>query len=1177
MKISRLDVLGFKSFIDRTTISFAEGIAAIIGPNGCGKSNLVDAIRWVLGEQSPRQLRGANMHDMIFNGNEKRAPFGMAEVTITLANGNGSAPPPFENLSEISVSRRLYRSGESEYLINKTPCRLKDVLYFFMDTGVGTKLYSIIDQSQIGWFIDAKPAERRPIIDEVAGISKFNFKRDEALRKIEGTRQNLLRIEDIMSEVKKQMTGLHRQAKKTERYIKLKQHLKALDLVLTSAEYAGWKDALIGSEKTLAEAAEKQEVASAGIKELELGIEKLGLEILSNEKDLDARKTEVNRIEKRIHEKSTQAEQLGHSLEETKTKILGIERETHHQERRIADVAAQKQKGGRDYDSLLDRMNERTDWLSEAERDLQRLRAGLNLLSDELEEAKVSLVDVLAKEADCRNRILSNDKALAKLVQRRKENRMGRDEILAALEKNRTETATKTSEKESLSKEIDGAGAALSLLQAREKADQENVSSLEKQIRELSDRYTEKAAKFNLLQSLNSKLEGLPAGTRALLSNGNNRSRGLLADFVETEPGFATAVETALGERLQSLIMENVDHAFEAITYLKTRQKGESIFLHLNGKQAQAGLPVAVENERLLADKVRVPEQYCPLVSPLLNETYWFKDLDEAQRFWKEQSGNCTAVTLDGDLIDKSGLIKGGCKKEDSTGFFSRKEELRELASALKELKSDIEQLKTRLNKAAGSLRTVKSQIETDEKNLRQREFDFRLKTRDIEELARTDSIYEKRSIVLERERAELDEEKELLKNELTELREILDEIAFQKSTQQNGIEEKAGEVETAKNELETRRNSVVEAKMELTALKEKIRHVALEEERLRREDERAKSRYAGLKADKERLLGEQGQIETRLRSIQGELALDREAWENETALLHADMPKYQEKKDLLVQIQVDLKAGQKELRDIGNGLNSIMVRKTEAQLNLRHLEEKVWEAYQVSLGDEYQNHAKNEMIPDESRAEMEKVKEDIATIGEVNLTAIQEYKELQERYTFLSDQHDDLVSSIDSLEQAIQKINRTSKERIQEALASVNEKLSYVFSTLFGGGIAELRLTDPANLLESGIDLYVQPPGKKLSSLSLLSSGEKTMATLALLFAIYMVKPSPFCLLDEVDAPLDQANSRRFNDVLRQISKDAQVILVTHNQSIMEAANTLYGVTMEEKGVSKQVSVRLN
>lgn len=1175
MKINRLDVLGFKSFIDRTTVSFSEGIAAIIGPNGCGKSNLVDAIRWVLGEQSPRQLRGSNMHDMIFNGNDKRSPFGMAEVTITLTNGNGTAPPPFENLSEIAVSRRLYRSGESEYLINRKPCRLKDVLYFFMDTGVGTRLYSIIDQSQIGWFIDAKPAERRPVIDEVAGISKFNFKKDEALRKIESTRQNLLRIEDIISEVKKQMNGLHRQAKKTERYIKLKQKLKTLDLFLTSVDYTGWRETLLESEKALADAAEKEEIASAGMKELELRIEKLELEILSDEKDLETRKAELNRIEKEINEKDSQAKQLSHNLEETKTKILGISREIQHQERRIGEITAQKEKSSRDHGLLVGRVNERTDWLSAAERDLQEFRAELNLLSDELEEAKVSLVDVLAKEADIRNRILSNDKVLAKTAQKRKENQTGREEILASREKNRTEIAQKTRDKEALFKEIDRIGIALSDLRAREKADHEKVSSLEKRIRELSDLYTEKTAKFNLLQSLNSRLEGLPAGTRALLSNGNNRSRGLLADFVETEPGFVAAVEAALGERLQSLVMENMDQAFEAIGYLKREKKGESIFLHLNGSQPGARGPV--ENECLLANKVRISEQYYPMVGPLLNETYWFKDFEGARNFWKEQSGSCTVVTLDGDLIDRSGLIKGGCKTENSTGFFSRKEELRELGSALEKLRNDIEELKSGMNEAVGSLRTVKAQIETGEKDLRQREFDCRIKTRDIEELARTDAMFEKRSIVLDRERTELDKEEELLKNDLLELRESLDDMAAQKSMQQTGIGEKAKEVETAENELEQRRNSVVDAKMELTALKEKIRHLAQETERLTRDDERAKGRCQGLKADKERLTGQETELKVRLASVQKELALDREEFQNKHALLQADMPKCRERKDLLVQIQLDLKAAQKEARDMGNGLNSIMVKKTESQLNLRHLEERVWETYQISLGDEYRNYADNKMTPDEAGTETEEIKEEIAKIGEVNLTAIQEYKELQERYTFLSNQHDDLVSSINSLEQAIQKINRTSKERIQEALASVNEKLSYVFSTLFGGGTAELRLTDPSNLLESGIDLYVQPPGKKLTSLSLLSSGEKTMATLSLLFAIYMVKPSPFCLLDEVDAPLDQANSKRFNDVLKQISKDAQVILVTHNQSIMEAANTLYGVTMEEKGVSKLVSVRLN
>lgn len=1175
MKINRVEMFGFKSFVNKTSVSFSEGIAAIVGPNGCGKSNIVDAIRWVLGEQSPRQLRGNVMEDVIFAGSESRAPLGVAEVTITLANGNGTAPPPFENMSEIAVTRRLYRSGESEYLINKAPCRLKDIVYLFMDTGVGTRAYSIIDQGQIGGFIEAKPGERRILVEEVAGISKFKFKKDEALRKIEHTRQNLLRLEDILGEVKRQMNSLHRQAKKADRYLELKQNLKGLELFLASADYAKWQDILTRKEEVITIESEKENALAARIAQLELNAEELELESLEQEKLIEEQRSKAHHLEKLIQDKRNRIEYLNHSLEEIKRHLAdtaqGLEREEQHKK----EIAAQKERCIKEAESLNSKVAERHTELAGAEKRLQELRTEQRAILDALEDHKMEMVGLLSRETHHRNRIRTIEQTLAALNQKRQRNQDDRREVASAREITRQERTAKTNEQAELEEEINAIPPFISRLKAREETMEEGLQALQKKLREITQAHTQKTAKLDLLKNLHTNLEGIPAGTRALLHNnqGGSGIQGLLADFLETAPELTMAIESVLGSKLQALVVEDVDQAIEAITGLKDREGGRSGFLSLTGKEAAT----PPEQDRLLVHRIKTLPPYHNLVRQLLRDVYWFETLQEARTFWEGQGGQCTVVTRDGDIIDQSGFIEGGSRQGAPAGFFSRKEEIRQLTGEVDELRSAIEETKKDLNEAETGLADIQAERRQKEGELAQKQFEHRLKKQKQEQLTQTEEIHKKRLALLEQEESEFDREGAVLTQELAEVREELEKMQSVKSSLQAEIDLRENDAAALEGEMEGSHAYVTETKMELTSLKEKIRHLESEAGRLDQEYERLGALGQRLQAKMEEFVGQQDKIIGEIAGAEGSLTVDTQKQQEAGELLQDYLQQHQQKKESLMQIQAELKAGQKDLKEVQAGLNSLSVAKTEAQLNIRHLEDKIHETYHISLREEYSAYADSALSTDEALAEAQQIREDIARIGEVNLTAIQEYKELEERHDFLSTQYHDLISSIQSLEQAIQKINRTSKERVYEAIKAINEKLSITFPTLFGGGRAELKLADPDDPLGAGIEIYAEIPGKILTNLNLLSGGEKALTTLALLFAVYMVKPSPFCLLDEVDAPLDEANTERFNSMLKEIGREAQIILITHNQKVMEAADVLYGVTMEEKGISKLLSVRLN
>lgn len=1170
MRIKRLDIFGFKSFVNKTSISFSEGISAIVGPNGCGKSNIVDAIRWVLGEQSPKQLRGSAMEDVIFVGSENRAPLGVAEVTLTLANGEGTAPPPFENISEIAVTRRLYRSGESEYLINKNPCRLKDIVYLFMDTGVGIRAHSIIDQGQIGHFIEAKPIERRPLVEEVAGISKFKYKKEEALRKIEQTRQNLLRIEDIQNEVKRQMDSLHRQAKKADRYLELKKKLKDLDLFLASIDYTRWLDILTEKEEAITVGGEKEKALETKISQLELDAERLELESLGQEKGLEQRRSELRHLETLRQDKDNRIRYLIQSLEEIKRQLTERTQEIERQEQQKREIAAQKENNIKESESLNIIWAEKKDQLAKAEEHLQVLRAEQKNILDELENYKMEMVDLLSRETHHRNQIRNIEQTLASLNQKRQKNHHNGVDILAAKKITGQERITKANEREKLQEEINLLHPLISHLRTEEHTLTEKIEVLQKKFQEITQIHTQKTAKLDLLKNLHTNLEGIPSGAKTLLNNQDLKIHGLLADHIQTEPDLALAVEAVLKEKLQSLVVENVDQALEAITYLKTHGGGRSGFLAITNGEAEAA-------ENSLMHRVKVAQPYHGLVKQLLKDVYWFETLEVARTFWKSRSGGCTVVTLAGDLIDQRGFVEGGSQEGTPVGFFSRKEEIRQLTKDLHRLSNNMEETKINLKEVSENRNNVQAGRKQKEEDLAQKEFAHRLKKQELEQLAQTEEIHEKRLALLEQEKAEFDREEAILIQERAEVKERLEKMQSTKSSLQMEIDLKEEGAAALESGLEDSRTQVTDAKMEISAIKEKKYHLEANAARLDQEYKRIKELDQRLHLKMENLLAQQQKISAELRETESNLTLITQKQQEKDQLLKDQVLGHEQEKALLTQVQAELKSVQKDLKEVQAILNSLLVAKTEAQLNIQHLEDKIHETYQISLKEEYSAHANSPFSPDEALAEAQKIRENIAKIGEVNLTAIRDYKELEQRYNFISTQHSDLTSSIESLEKAVHKINRASKERIYEAIKAINEKLSLVFPTLFGGGLADLKLTDSSDPLGSGIELYVRPPGKKLTNLNLLSGGEKALATIALLFAVYMIKPSPFCLLDEVDAHLDEANAERFNRLLKEIEREAQIILITHNQKVMETAGVLYGVTMQEKGVSKLLSVRLN
>jgi chromosome segregation protein len=1196
LKIKRLELVGFKSFKDKTVINFDAGITGIVGPNGCGKSNIVDALTWVMGEQSAKHLRGASMEDVIFNGSENFAPLGMCEVSLTLENDGGAFPAKWAKHSEVMITRKLHRSGESEYSINREEARLKDIVDIFLDTGAGSKGFSIVEQGQIGKIITAKPEDRRSLIEEAAGITKFKVRKRESQRKLESTDGNLVRLNDIIGELRRQLDSLQRQAKRAERFKELKNQAQDLDLWVSSHRFLSIKKEIteLASSIDIRKIADEEVQAQYSI--LIAQLQELKLELLEIEQKVTAKQG-------RHFEVQSQAQKKESSIQLLQVEIESIKRNEEMAGTLRGEIAARRDILSRDLDHTTSLLQKNETELSYTEQDAleksetsatQSLRARevderVTQIRRELMSVVQGLTTVEIKIAS----LSSQKESFAK--------RLGESELIQTeLESKRQEFEThRTKAFNTLENQRQMQLAIMTDVKNFE----ENLTTIKietatrkSQVENFKDEYNKVVSRLYGLETVHHNFEGFQEGVKQVMTWQRERMQPLadggfelVADVVEVPQGFEMAMEAALGERLQGILAPSSATSVTAIGLLKEKRAGRSSFINPDlacaafdsDDEGLAASDVEIQKSEgvrgLLKEIVKCPQQHKKALAHILDNVVVVEDISSALRLRSGFSGY-TFVTLDGDVLSHQGVLTGGSSDAGDSGLLKQRREIKELSLLKDECSgklalatASLEKLEAQVVRVSKDFEAAQKQsfehellilerkkdLERAESELKNADEAIRRQTRDVDGVkAQLATVSEQLDTAmttceeLRTQRVNLEITSDALESELKGLKEGLDELAQQATEAQVLAATKRQAFEGLKEQHEKLGKNLSETEIQLSRMSE---------DSFKNSD--SLNQYAvqleEVKSDFNKLIDE-------VKSAERDLNEVRNSFEVKSAQVR--------------ELEVQTSNLQQQSNKSGHEIGEAQVRLSQVTMNEKYLVDQVLERYMMNLHEIAPNFENREGDLQLAASELEELRDKIKKIGEVNLTAIQEYEELTNRYEFLTKQQQDLLGAMDSLRKVIDRINRICNRRFRETFEAVNERFKKVFPVLFGGGEAQLILVEsPDAQGEPGVEIMARPPGKKLQSVTLLSGGEKALTAVSLIFAIFLFKPSPFCLLDEVDAPLDDANVYRFNDLVKEMAKRSQIILVTHNKHTMEINNTLYGVTMEDPGVSKMVAVQLN
>jgi chromosome segregation protein len=1190
MRLKRIEISGFKSFRDKVVLNFSAGITAIVGPNGCGKSNVVDAIRWVLGEQRVKALRGKSMDDCIFNGSAESLPVGFAEVSMLLEASDQPFPGVYAELAELTIARKIYRDGESEYSMNGAVCRLLDIKEFFMGTGVGTRTYSIIEQNSVFQLVEAKPEDRRQFIEEAAGISKYKSRKESALRKMETTEQNLQRIQDIIREVKGQLGAVTRQAKKAEQYKTLKQTIKDAEISLTlqsDTELAGTYGGKTREREILAQQEEGIRTELAGtqskLEEIRLTISE-GTDLLAKaQEDFYRVKNAVNvkeqgvaflqgkvvDLRRRKEKDQSDLENLKRRLEDATTDLTVLQESLDAGERLIFEVEHR----------LRERQN-RTDQAKNKNRILQEtLEAKRRQYYEAMSEISKlrNLLTTLVRGIEDVDRRESREKRELEEQQKRL------DDLGHTLERLESETGADEENLEALtgrkSRTIDELG-----------RNKEEFRDIGESIADLTETVSRKSARLASLQEFQQGYAWCNQAVKTIMTAKTERKEdglrhdhfiGLVADHISVPRDYETAVEAVLGDKLQYVVVKSQEDGMNAIDYLKNAGLGRGSFVPMELRHHGNGYCEAehLRHTVRLIDKVEVEDQFKGIAEFLFGDVLMIPDLSHGIQLWQQNGFKGTFVTPEGDIIHPQGVLTGGKgEREEETSLLRNKREISELEGELsglslrlaaeKEMKKqlqraiavweeDLESLRGEIQRSAMQIQGRKKDIERfradrDRIDQRLQALGFNIEQCAAERLRGEAELQQARKNLTAQE-----ERESLLKEEMSTLQ---------------------GQGDDAKRELEAQEEALTKDRIDLASRKEKQEGDVRTLARLGRDNQTLASeienKYKEIESSEAELAATEVRILEEEEAVKA-LYQDQEVLEN---ALNERQETLRGHESLLRQQDAEAERVKKQLTDVEKSLRELDLELQEIHLNREHLCKNVEEKYQISLETfrgTFQPLVETEVAALVSR--LKKDRENLEAFGEVNLLALTEYEEIKERYEFLSRQSADLVTSLESLQKTISRINQISRQRFAETFNAVNDCFRLVFAQIFPGGRGELILTDEKDLLETGVDIDIQIPGKKAQSISLLSGGEKTLSAIALIFALLLYRPTPFLILDEVDAALDDANVNLFNRLIKDVALRSQVMMVTHNKRTMEVADSLFGVTMQKQGISNLISVNLN
>jgi len=1175
MRVRRLEISGFKSFADRTVADFPQGLCAVVGPNGCGKSNVVDAVRWVLGEQSVKTLRGHSMEDVIFNGSDKRKPTGMAEVTLVFENTGSISHPQFADLSEIAVSRRLYRNGDSDYLINKMPCRLKDIQQLLMDTGLGNRAYAIIEQGRVAAFIEAKAEDRRLWVEEAAGITRYKNQKKISLRKMDAARENLDRLQDILHEVEAQMERLKRQSKKAQAHRDLKTRIRELDLNLASHQYAQLRADGNAAQAEADAVAAQLLLAGQRVTTLETELETLRVRLIEAEEEIaqaGARRLEAQGA---IQKAENELTLLGRESESLKRLKERLEDERQGLKARLAEQEREYARANRLAEESQDQLSASRGAVDQAGAEAQAAREALAELEAAADRAKHDLVDAMSLASRHQNRLADLERQQAE-AQRRQEALAGRRAALEAeLEGLTAQRDQAEAALEAARTELEEADRALAQLSRQRDENQQRLIGLRKAEQEATRRRHSLSAAVGALSASLASYDWTPGGVRSLLGGSGGppvEVLGLVAEKIIVQPGSEELMEAALGPDLQAVIVRDGAAAQALARHAREKNLGR---LRVVALDELAGPDQAPAGSDSLAGLVRAEPGFEPLAA-LWRGVGWCQELPQAWSAGRGMAPGQVVVSAQGERLDRPGAGSLGKRAAESVlarqnELKRRREELAAAEAAAAQAAAEREAAEDEVARLEDEHRSLRGTHQEQERGLRQAE-------KEVYRLREAQGMKERQVEGLEYDAGEAWSQLNHLESEAARLE---DELR-QAQARIQGLEEGLGASQSAlgqgRDQVERLRRMEAEARLSLAGLENAAQQSAREAARLRKEMNEAQERLVTLGSETQGAADSLASVTRR-----------RQEEQNRLGGLYQEMDRQEEAyrlaREVLSQAQADgtqregdLKQARAALKAVEAEDQRLSLRLKELALQSQNLCEQVMERCRVDLTAGHQEFLpQGAFDPREAKDRLAKLRDRLNKLGPVNMEAISEFEALNERHVFLTEQKADLEASLEDLRSAIRKINKTSRGRFIETLAEVNQRLEAVFPVLFGGGQAKLELDQEVDPLEAGLHLMVELPGKKVKNLEALSGGEKALSAVAVLFALFLIRPAPFCILDEVDAPLDEANAGRFHDLLRQLSSRSQILMITHNRRTMEIMDLLYGVTMEEKGVSKMLSINLD
>ena len=1179
MYLKNIEVQGFKSFANKINFQFHNGITGIVGPNGSGKSNVADAVRWVLGEQRVKQLRGASMQDVIFSGTENRKPLSYAVVAITLDNSDHQLAIDFD---EVTVTRRLYRSGESEYLINGAPCRLKDVNELFYDTGIGKEGYSIIGQGQIDRILSGKPEERRELFDEAAGIVKFKRRKAAAQAKLENEKQNLVRVNDILAELEKQVGPLERQAEVARTYLRKKEELKTLDVNVFLLENNRLREQLASAE-------EKYNLASSDLSDTTERYEQIKEEYQQIQEEIENLDAAIEEARSSVTDAGLMRGKLEGEMNVLKEQINSAKgSETHLTNRKntLQEEIAAKEK---DKEELLQEKGETDRQAKELTATADEMRAKLEAiqekveqLNNQIEDGKNTIIGELNQRATIKSRMGRFDTMMEQVNIRKAE-------LNSRLLRAKSDESARVESLKQMEAEfevISGEMQALNEKQAETELKlgdlRETLTRKDAKLRENQSAYHMERSKLETLTNLTERYEGYGGSVKKVMEQKEKEKGiiGVVADIIKVEKKYETAIETALGGNIQNIVTDNEDTAKKMIQYLKDNKLGRATFLPLTSitNPQEFKTPEVLEEKGAIgmADGlVQIDKKYSDVAKAMLGRIVVIDNVDNAVKIARKYDYGIRMVTLEGELLVPGGAISGGAFKNNSN-LLGRRREVDELEKRVKQLLATVDAINREIDETKANRNKLRMELEALKADIQRKSIEQNTARLNIAQARERMEEEAEGAASLRQEEKEIEGQLSQIRNDKESIqKELADSEALEKTTQEQILVMQQEMEEQRKAESEAAA-LVAEWDLKVETMRQTQGFKQANVDRIDGEIERSRAELDEILAALEENQREVERKRQNITEIEKTIAASYDAQNESEGKLKETVARKEE----LSEKQKTFFQRREELAERMTGLDKEVYRLNSQKERLEEsLESQInymWDEYEITLSDASSLRDENMTDLSSMKREISSLKDQIKKLGDVNVNAIEDYRNLMERFEFLKTQHDDLVEAEKTLESIILELDTAMRKQFTEKFAEINREFDKVFKELFGGGKGTLELMEDEDILEAGIRIIAQPPGKKLQNMMQLSGGEKALTAIALLFAIQNLKPSPFCLLDEIEAALDDSNVGRFAKYLHKLTKNTQFIVITHRRGTMEQVDRLYGITMQEKGVSTLVSVNL-